>query len=168
MHPNSLIESKVFMSPSQYLLARNINAIMSSIDIGKKYVNEWYKQIEGKDKARVSVVHNNLRLDHYIKGNKDYLISWDKSKIDMPVFDLYKLYNNHFYDIDFVDVLKRYEKIYPLEKYERDLLFILINMPLKLEFNDNEFNMCTRIGREIDRLYKSNKIINSYMKTGEK
>ena len=36
---------------------------------------------------------NNLDLSHYITN--DYLISWDKSKIDMPIFDLYNLYNNH-------------------------------------------------------------------------
>ena len=158
----SLIDDKVFMSPSEYLMARNINAIFSSINKGKKYIEEWQQEINGMTKTRLTVVHNNLKLSHYIRNKHDYLISFDKSKIDMPAFDLYNLYNNHFDDFDFTEVLKRYEKSYPLKKYELDLFFILINMPFKLEFNDTEFNMCTKIGKEIDRLYKSNKLTEEY------
>lgn len=164
----SLIEEKVFMSPSEYLLARNINAIFKSIEIGRTYVEDWLKEIDGMTKIRMSVVHNNLDLSHYIKNNYDYLISWDKSKIDIPIFDLYNLYNNHFNDFDFFELLKRYESVYPLKKYEIKLLFILITMPSKLEFNDNEYNMCIKIGKEIDKLYKSNILIEEYKKSIQK
>ena len=160
----SLIDDKVFMSPSEYLLARNINAIFSSINTGKSYVEEWQKEISGMNKIRLSVVHNNLKLSHYIRNSRDYLISWDKSKIDIPIFDLYNLYNNHFNDFDFVELLKRYEHKYPLKKYELDLFFILITMPSKIEFNDTEFNMCNKISNEIDKLYRSNMIIEEYKK----
>ena len=87
----------------------------------------------------------------------------------MPLFDLYNLYNNHFNDFDFLEILKRYEKVYPMKKYELDLFFILIMMPSKIEFDDNEFNMCLKISNEIDRLYKSNDLVGSYkkIKTGE-
>lgn len=161
----SLIEEKVFMSPSEYLLARNINAIFKSIEIGRTYVEDWLKEIDGMTKIRMSVVHNNLDLSHYIKNNYDYLISWDKSKIDIPIFDLYNLYNNHFNDFDFFELLKRYESVYPLKKYEIKLLFILITMPSKIEFNDTEYNMCIKIGKEIDKLYKSNILIEEYKKS---
>ena len=164
----SLIEEKVFMSPSEYLLARNINAIFKSIEIGRTYVEDWLKEIDGMTKIRMSVVHNNLDLSHYIKNNYDYLISWDKSKIDIPIFDLYNLYNNHFNDFDFFELLKRYERVYPLKKYEIKLLFILITMPSKIEFNDTEYNMCIKIGKEIDKLYKSNILIEEYKKSIQK
>lgn len=160
----SIIDDKVFMSPSEYLLARNINAIFSSINIGKNYIEKWQKEIDGMTKVRLSVVHNNLRLSHYIRNSKNFLISWDKSKIDIPVFDLYNLYNNHFDDFDFVELLKRYEHVYPLKKYEIDLLFILITMPDKIEFNDTEFNMCNKIKNTINKLYTSNKLIEEYKK----
>lgn len=160
----SLIDDKVFMSPSEYLLARNINAIFSSINIGKNYIDEWQKETSGMSKIRLSVVHNNLSLSHYIRNSHDYLISWDKSKIDIPVFDIYNLYNNHFDDFDFLELLRRYEHKYPLKKYEIDLFFILITMPSKIEFNDNEFNMCAKISKEIEKLYKSNKLMEEYKK----
>ncbi len=164
----NIIDDKVFMSPSEYLLARNISFIFKSIEQGKSYIDKWFKEVEGLDKMRVSIVHNNLDLSHYIRNNKDYLISWDKSKIDIPIFDLYNLYNNHFLDFDFFELLKEYESKYPLKSFERDLLFILITMPNKIEFNDTEFNMCIKISNEIDKLYKSNSIIEEYKKSIKK
>lgn len=164
----SIIDDKVFMSPSEYLLARNISAIFKSIEIGRGYVEDWLKEVEGLNKLRMSIVHNNLDLSHYIRNSYDYLVSWDKSKIDIPIFDLYNLYNNHFLDFNFFELLKRYEQTYPLKKYELDLFFILINMPSKIEFNDTEFNMCIKISNEIDRLYKSNELVNQYKKSIQK
>lgn len=164
----SIIDDKVFMSPSEYLLARNISAIFKSIEIGRGYVEDWLKEVEGLNKLRMSIVHNNLDLSHYIRNSYDYLVSWDKSKIDIPIFDLYNLYNNHFLDFNFFELLKRYEQTYPLKKYELDLFFILINMPSKIEFNDTEFNMCIKISNEIDKLYKSNELVNQYKKSIQK
>lgn len=161
----SLIDDKVFMSPSEYLLARNISFIFKSIELGKQYVEDWLKNIDGLNKMRMTVVHNNLDLSHYIKNSRDFLISWDKSKVDIPVFDLYNLYNSHFNDFEFSELLKRYESTYPLKEYELELFFILITMPSKIEFNDTEFNMCIKISNEIDKLYKSNKLIQEYKKS---
>lgn len=158
----SLIDEKVFMSPSEYLLARNISFIFKSIELGKQYVDNWLDDISGLNKMRVSIVHNNLDLSHYIKNSRDFLISWDKSKVDIPVFDLYNLYNHHYLDFDFYELLKRYESVYPLKKYELGLFFILITMPSKIEFDDTEYNMCIKISNEIDRLYKSNALIEEY------
>ena len=164
----SIIDDKVFMSPSEYLLARNISAIFKSIELGREYTENWLNEIDGLNKMRMSVVHNNLDLSHYIRNNYEYLVSWDKSKIDIPIFDLYNLYNNHFIDFDFFELLKRYEQTYPLKKYELDLFFILITMPGKIEFDKTEFDMCTKISIEIDKLYKSNELINQYKKSIQK
>ncbi len=161
----SLIDEKVFMSPSEYLMARNISFIFKSIEQGRQYVDAWLDNIDGLNKMRVAVVHNNLSLSHYIRNDKDYLLSWDKSKIDIPIFDLYNLYNNHFLDFDFFEILKRYEHTYPLKKYELELFFILITMPNKIEFDDTEFNMCIKVSNEIDRLYKSHALIEEYKKS---
>ncbi len=160
----SIIDEKVFMSPSEYLLARNISYIFKSIENGKMYVDNWLEEISDLDKMRITVVHNNLDLSHYIKTDKDYLISWDKSKLDIPIFDLYNLYNNHFLDFDFLELLNRYEKNYPLKNYEIDLFFILITMPDKLEFDDTIYNMCIKINKEVEKLSRSNKLIEDYKK----
>ncbi len=151
----TLIESKVFMSPSEYLLARNISKIYDSIDNCKQQLDHWHDSIKNKRKQRNVVLHNNLNLDHFIRNETSYLISWDKAKIGNPVFDIYKLYRRHALDFDFEEILNEYETHYPLMEDERNLLFVLISMPSLIEFNDTEYNMCIKIGKEIDMLYKA-------------
>lgn len=160
----TIIDSKVFMSPPEYLLARNISSIFSALDFCNNKISDWYNKVSKLDKMRVSVIHNNLDLNHFIKNNNDYLVSWDKAKIDLPLFDLYKLYNKHSLDFDFNDILKKYESIYPLNDDELDLFFILISLPTKIEFNKNNYEMCKEISNEIDKIYKTDKLINEYKK----
>ena len=158
----TVIDSKVYMSPSEYLIARNITKIFSTLYFCEKKIEEWYKMVEKKDKQRVVVLHNNLSLDHFLRSKNAYLINWDKSKIDIPIFDLYKLYKKHALDYDFEILLKHYENKYPLSEDERILFFILISLPEKIEFTDNEFEMCKKISQEIELLYKTEKLILPY------
>lgn len=158
----TVIDSKIYMSPSEYLIARNITKIFSALYFCEKNIEDWYKMVEDKDKQRVVVLHNNLSLDHFLRSKNAYLINWDKSKIDIPIFDLYKLYKRHALDYDFEVLLKHYESKYPLLEDERNLFFILISLPPKIEFIDNEFEMCKNISHEIDLLYKTEKLISPY------
>ena len=111
---------------------------------------------------RVCVINNDLSLKHFYKGENDYITHWNKARIDMPIFDLYKLYLKNNKDFDFINLFHIYEKIYPLKDFELLLLYTLISMPSKIEFNLSEFDMCNRIQQEVDRLIKSSMIINNY------
>ena len=158
----SVIESKVYMSPSEYLLARNISRVYSALNFCKTDLEKWYELVSDKRQTRVAVLHNNLDLSHFIRNKSSYLVSWDKSKIDSPVFDIYKLYRNHGETFDFSTILKRYEASYPLSHEEKRLLYIMIAMPSKIEFTDNISSDCTKIGKEIDLLYKTEMLISPY------
>lgn len=158
----SIIETKVYMSPAEYLLIRNISKVYGALNFCKKEINSWYELIKNKRKQRVVVLHNNLDLSHFIRNKESFLISWNKSKIGIPIFDLYKLYKRHALDFDFLEILKAYEKNYPLLEEERKLFFILIALPTKIEFNQNEYEMCKLISKEIDSLYKSEMLISPY------
>lgn len=159
----TMIEKEVYMSPSSYLLARNISLFFDSLYYAKENIKSWYEEVSSKNKIRYVVLHNNLSLDHFLKNESSYLISWDKSKIDIPIFDLYKLYKRHALDYDFEVLLKEYEKKYPLLDEERKLLFILISIPNKLTIGD-EYESCKQFTKEIDLLYKTRKWISSYGK----
>lgn len=153
------IESKVYMSPSEYLLARNISQIYNSIAEDQQRLKQWHKLITEKRKQRQVVLHNNLKLDHFIRGENSYLISWDKAKIASPVFDIYKLYENHALDFDFSEILNEYEKNYPLQHDEKLLLLILIGMPDLIELSNNEYTNCQLISKSLDKMYKTNELI---------
>lgn len=159
-----IIESNIYMSPKDYLLARNISLLFSSINYATRELETWYELVKEKKKTRFVVLHNNLKLDHFIRNSGAYLVSWDKSKIDLPIFDLYKLYKNHSLDFDFEYIFKQYEKNYPLLKDEKILFNILISLPDKLEFDSNEYEMCLNITREMNYISKTENFIASQKK----
>ena len=158
----TIIESKEYMSPSEYLLARGISKIFNSLNYSKYEIDNWYNEIKEKRKQRYVVLHNNLDISHFIRNKGAYLISWEKSKIDIPIFDFYKLYKNNCLDYDFSSLLKEYEKDYPLLNEERKLLFILISLPDKIEFDSTEYEMCKKISKLLDYLYKTDNLISPY------
>lgn len=158
----TVIDSKVYMSPSEYLLARNISKIFAALAFCKEEIDRWFELVKDKKKQRFVVLHNNLGLDHFLKNKNSYFISWNKSRIDLPIFDLYKLYKLHGVDYEFETILRKYEAHYPLLEEERKLFFILVSLPSKIEFNQSEYEMCKYISREIDLLYKTEKLMLPY------
>ena len=151
----TIIESKVYMSPSQYMLARNISKLFAALSYCQYEIEEWYKLVKEKRKQRFVVLHNHLELDHFIRNDHSYLISWDKAKIGIPVFDIFKLYKKHALEFDFGSIMNRYEKHYPLLEEERKLFFILIALPDIITFDQDEYEMCKMINDKIDMLYKT-------------
>lgn len=158
----TMIETKVYMSPCEYLIARNITKIFETLYFSKKELDNWYDLVKEKTKQRLVVLHNNLELEHFLTNEKKYLISWDKSKIGMPLFDIYKLYKKHALEFEFSEILKLYEKNYPLLEEEKRLLFILISIPQKLELNKTEYENTKEAGKLMDYLYKTEKLISPY------
>ncbi len=155
----ALIESKEFMSPSEYLFARNYTIILSSLNYVNNKVEEWYKNVENDESIRVVVLHNNLALDHFIYGQNKAFLSWRKAKFGSPIFDLIAIFNNYGDKYNFKDKLKIYESIYPLKKEELELLHIFMMMPPKIEFKGTEYDLCESITKKVELLYYANKII---------
>lgn len=151
------IESRVFMSPSEYLLARNYSILLKRLNNVKEELDKWYELVKNKDKVRFTILHNNLEISHFLRSDIPYLISWNKSKLGMPIFDLYNLFikNNN---IDFLDLLLKYESKYPLLKEERLLLYILIRMPILIEDSKDEYTKTINVKKMINLVISSEKI----------
>ena len=156
------IRTVEYMSPSSYLIIRNSSKIFSCLDFCTQELNNWFEMVKEEKKQRVSLVHNNLSLEHFIKNEKDYLISWDKSKIDNPVLDLINFYHNNYFDIDFETIFNQYLNKYPLTESEKKLLFIVISLPKKVEIENNEFSTCRSVRNVLDYLYKTEELIRPY------
>ena len=155
----SSIESKVYMSPSELLLARNISIIFGALNYSNIMIDNWYNNLSDKTRRRYALIHNNLDLTHYLRCDDSYLISWDNSKRDIPIYDLYKLYKKYAFSFDFKSLFKRYEKNYPLLNDEKMLLFVLISIPDEFNFSSDIYNDCVRIEKLIDYLYKTENIV---------
>lgn len=156
------IESEVYMSPSNYLIARNITIIYNALRYSKRNIDRWYKMIENSRKLRVVMTHNNLSLDHYLKNDRPYLISFDRARIDMPLNDLVSLYKKHYLDFEFSDLLKIYLSKYPLSESEMILFLTIISIPDKIPNNDSEYMRVLSIRRIIDYVYKTADLVAEY------
>ena len=156
------IDNEIFMSPANYLIARNITLIYKSLNYAKENISKWYKLIENNRKVRVVLLHNNLTLDHYLKNDKPYLISWDKSTIDMPIFDLVSLYKNNYLDFEFTDLLKLYLSKYPLTKEEMILFLTIISIPSKSGSSSSEYKTVLEVRKLLDYIYKTNELRKEY------
>lgn len=156
------IESEVYMSPSNYLIARNITIIYNALRYSKRNIDRWYKMIENSRKLRVVMTHNNLSLDHYLKNDRPYLISFDRARIDMPLNDLVSLYKKHYLDFEFSDLFKIYLSKYPLSESEMILFLTIISIPDKIPNNDSEYMRVLSIRRIIDYVYKTADLVAEY------
>ena len=152
----------IYQSPANYQLLRNYSKINAALEFCEKELDEWYELIKGENKIRVAVVHNNLALDHYLKGNKEVLISWDDYLIDTPIIDVVKLYKKEYLNMDFSEMLERYMYKFPLLEHEKKLLFILITLPPEIKTMDSNFRQCRENNLVIDYVFKTEELIKPY------
>ena len=154
--------SEEYMSPATYQLMRNFYKINAALDFCDREIDEWYDLVKSETKIRVSVVHNNLSIEHYLKGNKEVLISWDNYLIDTPIIDIVKLYKNEYLNMNFSEILERYFYKFPLLAYEQKLLFVLITLPPEIKESDTVFNACRENNKVIDYVFKTEDLIRPY------
>ncbi len=151
-----------FMSPSKYLLTRNYTTIKDALDFCERELDLWFNMAKDSNRQRVALLHNNLELSHYIRGNEDYIISWDDSKIDTPVWDIVKFYKKEYYDLEFKSILSKYLDEYKLNKDELKLLFILMVLPDKIVLDKNEYDNTNIVRNFLDYLYKTEELVRPY------
>lgn len=153
---------EVYMSPSHYSFMRNSSKILSSLDFAQRELDLWFDLVKNEKKQRVSYIHNNLALEHFLKSDDDYFISWDESKIDSPVLDLVRFYQKEYFDIDFASLFQKYQERYPWNEAEKKLFFILISLPQKITFSEDEMQNCHHLRECLDYVYKTEELIRPY------
>lgn len=156
------IENEVYMSPSHYLLIRNSSKIFAALNFCQQELDEWFELVKDKTKSRVSVIHNNLATEHLIRNEQDFLISWDSSRIDSPVLDLIKFYQNEYFDLNFEEILKQYMMKFPLTEAETKLLFIMISLPKEVNLDSSEFKNCQIVRESLDYIFKTEELTRPY------
>lgn len=159
---------KEYYDPSENLFMDFYSKINNALDFSRSELEKWYQEVDGKKTQRVSLVHNNLSLEHYIKSTNDYLISFDKSKIDSPVVDLAKLFKNEYDKLDFSQVFEKYLYTYSLNSDELKLFFILISIPYEVKFENNIYENTLNIYNLIYYLNKAEDLIRPYYSNDEK
>ena len=159
---DKLIE-EVYPSPSHYLLMRNIYKIFESLDFCTNELEDWFEKSRNEKKTRVAFIHNNLETDHFIKNNREYLISWEKAKIDSPVLDLIVFYQKEYMNLNFEAILERYFRSYPLSPEEKHLFFLVISIPPIINLEGRELSVTKEIRQKLDYMFKTEDLVKNLL-----
>ena len=158
------IEEEIYMSPSNYLLIRNISTLYKSIDLSKYYLDKWYSIVKDNTNIRYSFIHGNLKDNNILEDDNIYLISWDKSRIDFPIIDLEILYKNNYLDINIDTILSIYQKKYKLKEEEIFLLFSYLLIPSVIKENSSDYLKTKDVSNIILYFDKTYNLLKNYSK----
>lgn len=155
----------IYLSPAKYEFIRNYSKITSALKFSESELDNWYSLVSEKKNERISLIHNNLSLQHFLRSDKDYLISWDYAKFDTPILDLVKLYQNNFWELEFSTIYKKYLQLNPLSNHEQKLFFILISLVPEIAFSGTEFECCKNMRKQLDYIFKTEEFLKAYYAT---
>ncbi len=158
----------IYPSPSEFLLLTHFSKILASLKFSADELEEWYQKVSSLHRYRVCQIHHHLCLDHFHKGEKDCLLSWELSQKDSPVMDLIEFYKNEYFDLPFESLLPLYFQICPWSEEEKKLFFVVISIPPKFENKGTEFEKIKQIRQVLDYVYKTEELIRPYYAVEQK
>ncbi|MCI8548296.1 MAG: hypothetical protein HFJ38_05340 [Bacilli bacterium] len=136
---------KVYNSPAEYLLLRNIDKIYNTLNYSRFLLEDWYKRITNNKKMRISFIHNRISLEHFIAGRDAKLINFDYAKYDCPIYDYIYFYKKHYKELDMDSLYQIYQHKFKFTKEEELLFFIEIIIPDKIRFTNDHYNNCLQV-----------------------
>lgn len=148
------LSRKVYSSPAEYLLLRNIDKIYNTLNYSRFLLDDWYKSITDNKKSRISLVHNRMSLEHFIDSKDAKLINFDYAKYDFPIYDFIYFYKKHYKELDMDSLYQIYQHKFRFTREEELLFFIEIMIPEKIKLNSDNYNNCLII-------YNLNKYLDS-------
>ncbi|MBR5662416.1 MAG: hypothetical protein IKX00_02050 [Bacilli bacterium] len=158
---------KKYYSPVEMVFIDIYSKINNACIFCKNELENWYNLSLDKKSKRVALLHNNLKIKHFLKGEEDYLISFDNAKIDTPVLDLVKFYKNEYNNLDFSKILNTYTYHFDLNIDEYKLFFILISIPNIIDISNKDKNNLLEICNLKNYLYKTEELIRPYYSENE-
>lgn len=136
-----------YKSPSQWLFVLNYQRIIKSLKEAVFYLKKYMICVENKNSIRVSLIYKHFHYEHIFLKNKK-LISLDRMKIDLPIYDIYDIYQrlpDILFDLDcFSD---SYLKIMNLNDDEVLLLSTLLKIIPVIYLENDEINNIIKLSR---------------------
>jgi len=133
------IETKIYYSPSEYLLIRNISQIYYSLDFSLQSLSKWYDEKNLQDKERVVLLHNKLEISHMLVGEEENLISWDEARYGIPIYDFLNFYKKEYLNLEMGSLFDVYQSKYAFTTEERYLFYALITIPPKVSIKKEHY-----------------------------
>lgn len=162
------IENRLYMSPAEYLLIRNINLIYKSLNSSRIHIDNWYKIKLKQKKERQVLLHNNLKLEHFLQGENSYLINWKKYKIDNVIYDFLNFYKNEYQNLEMENLFNTYQNKYQYTQDEKYLFYSLIQIPWLIKFENTNYINTLNVRKMLDYLEKTMHLISQNYEKNQK
>ena len=151
------IENKVYMSPAEYLLIRNISSIYKMLMISKDSIDKWYNIKIKQNKERVVLIHNGVSIDNFIDADELLFKNWDNSLKGYVVYDFYSFYINDYKNLEFTSLFDLYQRKYKYSDDEILLFNALINRVWKVNLNSSNYDNTVKVNDLVVYINKTNK-----------
>lgn len=158
------IETKIFMSPAEQLLMRNISKIYKALNYAEYKINSWYELKSKQKTERIVQLHNNLTTKNVLKSQNSYLINWENSKKGLVVYDFLNFYHNHYFEMEMTSLFREYQAKYKYTADETLLFQSLISLPPKLTFEKTNYINTLNARKVIDYVEITNVFLSEYYK----
>ncbi|WP_018781679.1 spore coat protein YsxE [Bacillus sp. 95MFCvi2.1] len=129
-------EAKWYMSPFELQYCTYFHHVMRAREFATKQLSEWNEAMKEKEKTRVSFIHGNVSMNHFLFDyeRNGYFISLERSQFATPVQDLVRFYSRSLntYPItrsDRFEWYQVYQKNFPFTKEEQLLMFAYLTYP---------------------------------------
>lgn len=140
-------ENEIYRSPSQWLLVMNYYRIHHSLLSSRQYLSQYMQQVQDCHQIRVCLNYKNFDYDH-ISVKEKCLLSLDHLCMDLPIYDLFDIYQripDILFDLDcFSDY---YLKKVELKSDEKLLLSCLMNIVPIIRYEDDEIDNIIKLSR---------------------
>ena len=153
------IETKVYMSPAEYLLIRNISIIYKMLVLSKESIDKWYSIKIKQNRERVVLVHNNVSINNFIDTDKLIFKNWDKALKDYVVYDFYSFYKNDYKNLEFNSLFDLYQRKYKYSEDEMLLFNSLINKVWIVNMDSSNYDNTVKVNDLITYIKKTNKFL---------
>lgn len=140
-------ESIVYRSPSQWLLVMNYYRIHQALCNARQYLSQYLQLTKDYTQIRVCLNYKHFDYDHIALKDR-VLLSIDNMTIDLPIYDLFDMYQripDILFDLDCFS--QYYFKNVELKEDEKRLLFCLMNIVPIIYYTDDEIENIIKLSR---------------------
>lgn len=140
-------ENEVYRSPSQWMLVMNYYRIYEALALAKQYLSQYMNCIQECHSIRICLTYKNFDYQHISLKHK-CLISLDYMEMDLPIYDIFDMYQkipDILFDLDCLS--QSYLKKFELRKEEKLLLCCLMNIVPIIQFEHDEIDNIIKLSR---------------------
>ena len=140
-------ENEVYRSPSQWMLVMNYYRIYNALALAKQYLSQYMNCIQECHYVRICLTYKNFDYQH-ISLKKKCFISLDYLEMDLPIYDIFDMYQkipDILFDLDCLS--QSYLKKFELRKEEKLLLCCLMNIVPIIQLNHDEIDNIIKLSR---------------------